>query len=237
MIRHRQHFYRVVLLLMTLQVLQTHMRPGIELAPWNAKLMQVTDPFGNRLRFNKVMDGACRRPRIDLPVTTLEAALPARIVPIDEAHIESFHAALDRVAREHRYLAFLEAPPLAAVRDFVLGTIRSANPQFVAVVDDRVVGWCYVLPKDRPTRRHSGVLGIGLIEPLRGQNIGSALMTATIEAAWRNGLTRIELTVRTDNTRALRLYEKLGFTVEGCLRRDMLIDGEYVDTLLMARLS
>ncbi len=33
------------------------MRPGIELAPWNAKLMQVTDPFGNRLRFNEDLDG------------------------------------------------------------------------------------------------------------------------------------------------------------------------------------
>jgi catechol 2,3-dioxygenase-like lactoylglutathione lyase family enzyme len=30
-----------------------YMRPGIELAPWNAKLMEVTDPFGNRLRFSE----------------------------------------------------------------------------------------------------------------------------------------------------------------------------------------
>jgi len=30
-----------------------HMRPGIEIAPWNAKLMEVIDPFGNRLRFNE----------------------------------------------------------------------------------------------------------------------------------------------------------------------------------------
>ena len=170
-------------------------------------------------------------------MTTLETALPARIVPIDEAHIESFHAALDSVAREHQYLAFLEAPPLASVRDFVLGNIRAGNPQLVAIVDGRVIGWCDVLPKDRPTRRHSGVLGIGLIEPFRGHRIGSALMTATIEAAWRKGLTRIELTVRTDNARAQRLYEKLGFMVEGCLRHDMLIDGEYVDALLMAQLK
>ena len=28
-------------------------RPGVEIAPWNAMLMQVTDPFGNRLRFNE----------------------------------------------------------------------------------------------------------------------------------------------------------------------------------------
>lgn len=33
----------------------SYMRPGIELAPWNAKLMQVTDPFGNRIRFNEYL--------------------------------------------------------------------------------------------------------------------------------------------------------------------------------------
>lgn len=28
-----------------------HMRPGIEPAPWGERIMEVTDPFGNRLRF------------------------------------------------------------------------------------------------------------------------------------------------------------------------------------------
>jgi uncharacterized glyoxalase superfamily protein PhnB len=30
-----------------------YMRPGLETAPWNARVMEVTDPFGNRLRFNE----------------------------------------------------------------------------------------------------------------------------------------------------------------------------------------
>jgi catechol 2,3-dioxygenase-like lactoylglutathione lyase family enzyme len=30
-----------------------HMNPGIEIAPWNAKVMEVIDPFGNRLRFSQ----------------------------------------------------------------------------------------------------------------------------------------------------------------------------------------
>jgi catechol 2,3-dioxygenase-like lactoylglutathione lyase family enzyme len=30
-----------------------YQRPGVEIAPWNAKLMELTDPFGNRLRFNE----------------------------------------------------------------------------------------------------------------------------------------------------------------------------------------
>ena len=56
------------------------------------------------------------------------------IVPMAETHIESFHRALDTVARERKYLAFLEAPPLPRTRDFVLGMIEKRNPQFVAVL-------------------------------------------------------------------------------------------------------
>ncbi|MGH6901873.1 MAG: glyoxalase superfamily protein, partial [Geminicoccaceae bacterium] len=29
------------------------MRPGIERTPWRSKLMEVIDPFGNRLRFDE----------------------------------------------------------------------------------------------------------------------------------------------------------------------------------------
>ena len=32
-----------------------YLRPGVELAPWNAKIMEVIDPFGNRLRFTEDM--------------------------------------------------------------------------------------------------------------------------------------------------------------------------------------
>ena len=34
------------------------MRPGIERAPWNAKLMEVIDPFGNRLRFSEDLEAS-----------------------------------------------------------------------------------------------------------------------------------------------------------------------------------
>lgn len=37
-----------------------YMRPGVEIAPWNAKLMEVHDPFGNRLRFNEPLPEANR---------------------------------------------------------------------------------------------------------------------------------------------------------------------------------
>ena len=30
-----------------------YLRPGVEQAPWGARVMEVTDPFGNRIRFNE----------------------------------------------------------------------------------------------------------------------------------------------------------------------------------------
>ena len=39
------------------------MRPGIEVAPWNARVMEVIDPFGNRLRFNEPVETGRGAPR------------------------------------------------------------------------------------------------------------------------------------------------------------------------------
>jgi ribosomal protein S18 acetylase RimI-like enzyme len=159
-----------------------------------------------------------------------------RVAPIAEEHIEGFHAVLDSVCRERRYLLFLQAPPLEEARKFVRDNIRKGHPQCVALSDERVVGWCDILPVDRPARAHSGVLGIGIIAGFRGKGIGTALMRATLERARAAGLTRIELSVREDNRPAAGLYEKFGFVAEGTQRKAILVDGRYENLLTMALL-
>src|SRR5690606_23138918 len=89
-------------------------------------------------------------------------AMGIEIVPIERRHAGGFREVLDGVARERRYIAFLEAPPLAEVRRFVLNGLRNGTPAFVAVDDGRVVGWCDVTRRLRPTTAHSGVLGMGV---------------------------------------------------------------------------
>ena len=158
------------------------------------------------------------------------------IVPISEQHIEGFRAAVDSVARERRYLALLESPPEADTRKYVRDNIAQRAPHFVALADDKVVGWCDVALKPRPTLRHSGILGMGVIREYRGKGIGRALMQATLAAAKASGLGRIELTVRVDNESARRLYERFGFVTEGLCKRHMCVDGEFVDSWLMALL-
>jgi ribosomal protein S18 acetylase RimI-like enzyme len=159
------------------------------------------------------------------------------IVPIERRHIAGFHEVLDGVAREGRYLAFLEAPPLARVRRFVVNGFANGTTHYVALDGARVVGWCDVAPKTHPTLRHSGVLGLGVAATHRGQGLGSRLLGATVDTAEGRGLTRIELTVRSDNAPAIALYRRFGFELEGSCRRFMMVDHRYYDALLMARIG
>ena len=108
---------------------------------------------------------------------------------------------------------------------------------FRSVLDgEQVVGWCDVTPKNHETLRHSGTLGMGVAATHRGLGIGTRLMAATLDAATANGLSRVELIVRSDNTTAIALYRRFGFETEGTLRRYMKVDGAWFDALLMAKL-
>jgi ribosomal protein S18 acetylase RimI-like enzyme len=156
------------------------------------------------------------------------------IVPIAQDHIDGFHRALDIVARERRYLAFLEAPPIESTRAFVLNNIKRGHPQFVVVTAGEVVGWCDVTPLDRPTQAHRGVFGVGLLPQFRGQGIGTKLTQSALAAARAYGLHRVELTVREHNAGAIELYKKAGFEIEGVQRDAILVDGVYEDVVCMA---
>ena len=116
-----------------------------------------------------------------------------RIAPIAEEHIEGFRAGLDSVARERRYLLYLEAPPPEDAGKFLRNNIRNGYPQYVALVGDRVAGWCDVPPIDRPTRAHNGVLGLGVLAEFRGRGIGTALLSEALQGARAFGFTRVEL--------------------------------------------
>jgi RimJ/RimL family protein N-acetyltransferase len=159
--------------------------------------------------------------------------MEVEITRIAAEYVEGFHRALDFVARERKYLAFLEAPPLERTRQFVMDNIAKGYPQFVAVAGGEVVGWCDVIPKSRPIHAHSGVFGMGLLPPFRGRGHGASLIQAALSEARRIGLVRFELTVHADNERAIALYKKVGFKKEGTMKEAALMDGQYKDEILM----
>lgn len=162
------------------------------------------------------------------------------IVPITLAHLEGFRSAVDSVAREKKYLSFLEGPPIAMSKAFVEENIKENWPHVVAVVDGNVVGWCDITSNvtslNRLAYAHCGELGIGVVEPYRGRGIGKALMIDALRRAKEKGLERIELNVFEKNIPAIMLYQQLGFVIEGKKKKAVKIDGEYDDLIGMALL-
>ena len=107
----------------------------------------------------------------------------------------------------------------------------------VAESAGEIVGMLSCRGGKRIARRHTADLSISIRQDLRGQKIGTLLMTALMAWLEQNPIvTRIELVVFERNKPAIHLYEKFGFVKEGCCRRAIFRNGQYLDTLIMAYL-
>ncbi|WP_052702746.1 GNAT family N-acetyltransferase [Paenibacillus beijingensis] len=82
--------------------------------------------------------------------------------------------------------------------------------------------------------RHSAYLVAGIRQAYTGQGIGRRLFEAL--ERWRpDTVTRFELTVMVHNKRAIALYRKMGFVIEGIKKNAMIVDGVYTDEYLLVR--
>jgi len=163
------------------------------------------------------------------------SAVPVEVVPMRRELLDGYHSALDVVARERRWLAMVEAPPIERVATFVDEMLAKGWPQLVALDGSSVVGWCDVIPMRLEGFRHSGGLGMGLLAAHRGRGLGGRLLDATLRASRDIGIARVHLEVYADNLAAIRLYERHGFEREGLKRRARILDGREDDLVLMAR--
>ena len=106
----------------------------------------------------------------------------------------------------------------------------------VAVIDGKVIG-SLGLSRREGRRSHVGTFGMAVHDAYAGRGAGAALVAAAVEQADRwLGLRRLELTVWSDNPRAIALYERFGFEREGRMRDYAWRDGAYADAIAMARI-
>lgn len=85
------------------------------------------------------------------------------------------------------------------------------NTSFIAVKGRSAQG--YVLAAIEQTNpRRAWILSLAVRPKARGTGLGERLMLRCLEALVQNGVKDIRLSVAPDNTRAISLYENLGFT-------------------------
>lgn len=123
-----------------------------------------------------------------------------------------------------------------------ISNIDNNHHQFVAVIknksgEEKVIGSAG-LTVFQNRRRHSGAIGIMVHRDYQNNGVGSALMKSIVDMAdnWLM-IVRLELTVFEDNERAIHLYEKFGFRIEGTKLLATIRNGKYIDEIMMGRIN
>lgn len=119
---------------------------------------------------------------------------------------------------------------------FVRENINSpVNLFIIAKVGNDIVGTCGINGNTKKRKRHEVSIGIAIVKKYWGIGIGYKLMETAIKWAINNQVTRIFLHVDATNNRAIHLYKKIGFIVEGTLKNNKkMTDGSYRDGYSMA---
>ncbi|MCI1945948.1 GNAT family N-acetyltransferase [Clostridium luticellarii] len=121
---------------------------------------------------------------------------------------------------------------------FIENSLRKENALFiVAEINGKVVGNLNFSGGLTQRTAHIGELGVSILKEYWGNGIGRELIEYLISWSRNSKIIRkINLRVRTDNKRAINLYKKLGFSKEGIVKRDFLINEKFYDSLTMGLL-
>lgn len=126
----------------------------------------------------------------------------------------------------------------AGFKQIIKEDSERANHLFlVADVDDRIVGFSRCEGNQLKRTAHKVEFGVCVLKEYWGYGIGKKFLEECVHWADVNGIKKINLNVLETNQKAIKLYQKYGFEIEGILKKDKrLSDGNYYDTVLMGRL-
>jgi phosphinothricin acetyltransferase len=118
-----------------------------------------------------------------------------------------------------------------------LGARGPRHPVIVAEVEARLVGWGSLNSfNPRPAYDHVADFSVYVERQWRGKGIGRRLLSRLIEAARELGYHKMVLAAFPFNPSGVALYERMGFSSVGIYREQGLLDGKWVDVIVMEKL-
>ncbi|MDJ1476146.1 GNAT family N-acetyltransferase [Bacillus sp. LS15-K4] len=110
------------------------------------------------------------------------------------------------------------------------------NLFLVAEVHNQIVGFSRCEGSNLKRLSHKVEFGVCILREFWGYGMGKSLLQQCIQWADENEVKKISLQVLETNKKAIQLYKKLGFEVEGILKNDKrLSDGKYYNTVVMGK--
>jgi L-amino acid N-acyltransferase YncA len=110
-------------------------------------------------------------------------------------------------------------------------------PAIVAESGGAIVGWGSLnVFNPRPAYRHVADFSVYVERAWRGKGVGHRMLERLIELAREIGYHKMVLSTFPTNAGGVRLYERLGFSHVGVFHEQGMLDGQWVDTLIMEKL-
>ena len=111
-------------------------------------------------------------------------------------------------------------------------------PVVVAESEDRTIaGWGSLNPySPRDAYRFVADFSIYVDRAWRGKGVGDAMLTRLVELAREHGFHKMVLSAFPTNTGGMALYTKHGFRTVGIYKEQGMLDGRWVDTIVMEKL-
>ncbi|MFD6419052.1 GNAT family N-acetyltransferase [Streptomyces sp. NPDC060194] len=158
----------------------------------------------------------------DLRIRAARSEDAGRLAVLDHATWSPLHAVVPRA--EPPLPPFFDAghPP----EDYLVAEVGGSIAGYVRL------GFASPLACNRHVRQ---IQGLAVADSARGRGVGRALLRAVCVKARAEGARRITLRVLGHNTPARTLYASEGFVTEGLLPEEFLLEGAYVDDVLMGR--
>lgn len=118
-------------------------------------------------------------------------------------------------------------------KEFIKSIKKSQTSNlFVAIQNNKILGTISFNGSEKRKIKHYGTIGISVLREYWRKGIASSLLEALIIWAKKNKIKKINLEVFENNDRAIRLYEKFAFKLEGKIE-DGIFDGENYINLLV----
>lgn len=159
-----------------------------------------------------------------------------RKIQQEDSHL--FLGMLKRLDAEQKFMMY-EPDERKTTADEMRSRIESMSSSgsviFVAEANKMIVGF---LSAERGFARrinHTAYIVAGVLKDYSNLGIGTRLFEELEKWALESKITRLELTVLRHNDRALALYKKMGFTIEGIRKKSLWIDNQYFDEYYMAK--
>lgn len=112
------------------------------------------------------------------------------------------------------------------------------NLFLVIEVQNRIVGFSRCEGSNLKRLSHKVEFGVCILREFWGYGMGKNLLQKSINWADENEVKKISLQVLETNEKAIQLYKKLGFGVEGILKNDKrLSNGKYYNSVVMGRFT